>query len=200
MAVDSTSFGEYLSNQWYTDGGSMLDDIDIALLALLQSDARVSNAEIARRIGMAPSATLERVRKLEEKGVVTGYAARIRPEAVGLGLLAFIFVRSEEGIGSTETERALAAFPEVLEVHHVAGEDCFLLKVRVADTASLGALLRDRLGAIPAVRSTRTTIVLQTVKEGSALPLPAIGASGVAASNGHVASGVGTERGDDSRA
>jgi Lrp/AsnC family transcriptional regulator, leucine-responsive regulatory protein len=171
----------------------MLDDIDVAILALLQADARISNAEIARRIGMAPSATLERVRKLEERGVVTGYAARIRPEAVGLGLLAFIFVRSEEGLNSSETERALARFPEVLEVHHVAGEDCFLLKVRVADTASLGTLLRDQIGAIGAVRSTRTTIVLQTVKEGSALPLPAGGSTPVATSNGSVAAGSGAD-------
>jgi Lrp/AsnC family leucine-responsive transcriptional regulator len=171
----------------------MLDDIDVSILALLQSDARVSNAELARRIGMAPSATLERVRKLEERGVVTGYAARIRPEAVGLGLLAFIFVRSEEGIGAPETEQALARFPEVLEVHHVAGEDCFLLKVRVADTASLGALLRDQIGALSAVRSTRTTIVLQTVKEGSALPLPTGGPTVTAESNGHVNAGSRTE-------
>jgi Lrp/AsnC family leucine-responsive transcriptional regulator len=175
-----------------------MDDIDLAILELLQSDARVSNAEIARRIGMAPSATLERVRKLEERGVVTGYSARIRPEAVGLGLLAFIFVRSEEGIGSTETEQALARFPEVLEVHHVAGEDCFLLKVRVADTASLGSLLRDQLGAIAAVRSTRTTIVLQTVKEGSALPLPAGEGTQAPASSGQHARG-GTNGSDDAR-
>ncbi len=173
-----------------------MDDIDIAILALLQSDARISNAEIARRIGMAPSATLERVRKLEERGVITGYSAHIRPDAIGLGLLAFIFVRSEEGIGSTEVEQAMARLPEVLEVHHVAGEDCFLLKVRVADTASLGTLLRDQLGAIPAIRSTRTTIVLQTVKEGSALPLPGADTAQVATSNGHHAVGTAAERDD----
>jgi Lrp/AsnC family leucine-responsive transcriptional regulator len=148
-----------------------MDEIDIAILSILQDDARTSNAEIARRVGMAPSAVFERIRKLEERGVIQGYTARIDPQALGLGLLAFVFVRSEEGLGAPETERALAALPEVQEVHHVAGEDCFLVKVRLADTAALGRLLRDGVGGIKTVRSTRSTIVLETVKETSHLPL-----------------------------
>jgi Lrp/AsnC family leucine-responsive transcriptional regulator len=79
-------------------------------------------------------------------------------------------VRAEERVGSDETAQALAAMPEVQEVHHIAGEDCFLVKVRAPDTDSLGILLRDRIGALPSVRSTRTTIVLRTVKEDPALP------------------------------
>ena len=134
----------------------MIDSTDRQILDILQRDARTSNAEIARQVGMAPSATHERLRKLEERGVITGYGVHIAPETVGLGLLAFVHVRAEEGVSATGTERALAAIPEVEELHHVAGEDCFLLKVRAPDTAALGGLLRDRIGAVPTVRSTRT--------------------------------------------
>jgi Lrp/AsnC family leucine-responsive transcriptional regulator len=151
----------------------MIDEIDRNILNILQADARVPNAEVARQVGMAPSAVFERIRKLEERGVIRGYTARIEPHAVGLGLLAFVFVRADEKLGAPETERQLAEIPEVLEVHHIAGEDCFLVKVRTADTESLGLLLRERLGAIETIRSTRTTIVLQTVKETTELPTAA---------------------------
>lgn len=150
----------------------MIDDTDAAILSILQSDARISNAELARRIGMAPSAVFERIRKLEERGTIGGYAARIDAEQVGLGLLAFIFVRVDEDLGGRRTESALAEIPEVQEVHHIAGEDCFIVKVRTLDTTSLGRLLRERIGAIPTVRTTRTTIVLATVKESMHLPIP----------------------------
>lgn len=149
----------------------MIDPTDLQILKLLQENARLSNAEIARRIGMAPSGTFERLRRLEERGVIQGYAPRLDAKAVGLGLLAFVFVRAEELPGQTVTGDALARIPQVLEVHHIAGEDCYLVKARVADTDALGRLLRDRFGAIPSVRSTRTTIVLDTVKEEGCLPL-----------------------------
>ena len=149
----------------------MIDSTDLQILNLLQENARVSNAEIARRMGMAPSGTFERLRRLEERGVIRGYAPRLDAKSVGLGLLAFVFVRAEEMPGETVTGDALAQVPEVLEVHHVAGEDCYLVKTRVEDTDALGRLLRERFGAIPSVRSTRTTIVLDTVKEECCLPL-----------------------------
>lgn len=149
----------------------MIDDMDRQILNILQDDARTSNAEVARRVGMAPSGIFERIRKLEERGIVAGYAARLAPERVGFGLLAFVFVRSDEGEEAVRTEQGLAAIPEVLEVHHVAGDDCFLVKVRAPDTAALGRLLRERIGALPTVRATRTTIVLQTLKESTRLPV-----------------------------
>ena len=150
----------------------MIDDIDGKILSILQNDARTSNAEIARRLAMAPSAILERIRKLETRGLIDGYEARLNPEALDLGLLAFIYVRADERIGSRVIGDELAAFPEVQEVHHIAGEDCYLLKVRVADTNALSDLLRQRLGPIDAIRSTRTTIVLSTIKETAQIPLP----------------------------
>jgi Lrp/AsnC family transcriptional regulator, leucine-responsive regulatory protein len=149
----------------------MIDDIDRQILNILQANARTSNAEIARQIDMAPSAVLERIRRLEAKGVLQGYEARINPEALGMHLLAFVFVASNDMSGGLKTAALLARIPEVQEVHHVAGEDCFVLKVRVPDAKSLGRLLREKIGAIPTVRSTRTTVVLETMRESAQLPL-----------------------------
>lgn len=149
----------------------MNDAIDARILALLQENARTSNADIARRLDMAPSAILDRVRKLEQRGVIQGYSARIDPHSVGLGLTAFILVRTDERVGSGAIGQALARIPEVLEVHHVAGEDCYLVKVRVRDTGALGELLRSRFGRLKGVRNTRSTIVLDTIKEELTLPI-----------------------------
>jgi Lrp/AsnC family leucine-responsive transcriptional regulator len=149
-----------------------IDDIDVQILALVQDNARISNADIARHVGLAPSATLERLRKLEARGLVLGYHARVAPRPLGYPLLAYVFVRSDERIGDGTTGARLAAIPEVQEVHHIAGEDCYLVKVRAADPEHLGRLLRESFGAVPAVRSTRTTIVLETIKEAMELPLP----------------------------
>jgi Lrp/AsnC family transcriptional regulator, leucine-responsive regulatory protein len=155
-----------------------LDGVDRAILRLLQQNARISNAEIARQVEMAPSAVLERVRKLEDRGVIGGYHARVSPRALGYGLTAFVFVRAEESLGAAGTAEQLRAMPEALEVHHVAGEDCFLVKVRTEDTESLGRFLRERLGPVETVRSTRTTIVLETVKETDELVVPEVRGTG----------------------
>jgi len=150
----------------------MIDSIDAEILKILQSSARTSNAEIARQVGLAPSAVFERIRKLEERRIIRGYRAEIDPKAIGLAQLAFTFVRSNDRPGGVETGEKLAEIPEILEVHHVAGEDCFLIKARARDAEALGRLLRERLGAIATIASTRTTIVRETVKETAARPLP----------------------------
>lgn len=156
-----------------TDRFVVTDATDALILGLLQENARVSNAEIARRVDMAPSAVFERIRKLEERGLIQGYEARLGARELGLGLVAFVFVRTSDAPGGGPIADQLALIPEVQEVHHVAGEDCFLLKVRVADTHALSRLLRERIGSVPSVTSTRTTVVLDTVKETARLPLPA---------------------------
>jgi Lrp/AsnC family leucine-responsive transcriptional regulator len=148
-----------------------MDDKDKQILAILQSNARTSNAEIARQLGMAPSGVLERIRKLEARGIIRGYEARLSPRALGLGLVAFVFVRTREALGKHETAARLADLPEVLEVHDIAGEDCYLVKVRAPDTESLAQLLSEKFGAIRSIRSTRTTIVLTTIKESATLPI-----------------------------
>lgn len=157
----------------YEANNRMINAIDTQILTMLQKDARISNAEIARQVDLAPSAVLERLRKLEERGVIQGYEAKIDPRQVGLGLTVFVSVRTSECGGGVD--EALAAIPEVLEVHDVAGEDCYLIKVRTKDTDDLGRLLREKIKLIPKVLGTRTTVVLQTYKETNALPLDRIG-------------------------
>ena len=148
-----------------------MDGIDIDILTLIQNDGRISNAEIARRVGMAPSATLDRIRKLEASGVITGYRALIDANSLGLTVTAFIFVDADETSADWSVAEHLASIPEVQEVHYIAGEDCYLTKVRAADTEALGHLVRDQIGAIEGVTSTRTSIVMTTIKETSVLPL-----------------------------
>jgi len=152
----------------------MLDDIDRRILELLQRDARIANAAIARDVGLAPSAVFQRIRKLESMGVIRGYHAHLDPNALGQGLLAFITVQTGEGARAKETAEMLAGIREVLEVHRVVGEDCFFLKVRVRDAAALGALLDEQIQRLPPVAATRTTIVLSTAKDELSAPLEAV--------------------------
>ena len=152
-----------------------LDEIDLEILNLMQDNARISNADMARQLNLAPSAVLERVKKLEQKNVITGYTAQINPGFIDQKLLAFIFIRSSEGFTcSSTTAQALAKIPEVQEVHHIAGEDCFLVKVRTADSASLMHLMRNSMQQISNIASTKTIIVLETVKEDQKLVIPKI--------------------------
>lgn len=148
----------------------MIDKIDAEILKILQENARTPNAEIARKVGKAPSAVLERIRKLERKGVIKGYEARLEPHSVGLGLTAFTFVHAQETVGQVETGQLLTAIPGVIEVHYIAGSAAYLIKVRVSDTEMLADLLRE-IGHIATVRDTTTTIVLRTVRETSNLPI-----------------------------
>ncbi len=151
-----------------------MDNIDLKILDLLQENARISNAEISRRLDMVPSAVLERIRKLEANDVISGYEVRVNPKTLNYGLVAFIFVREIEGKGSWSTGEQLSKLPEVLEVHHVAGEDCLLVKVRTKDTDHLEKLLTKDFAAIESLVSTRTTIVLSTIKESMKIHIKSI--------------------------
>jgi Lrp/AsnC family leucine-responsive transcriptional regulator len=151
-----------------------VDKIDSKILSLLQENARIPNSEIARQIGMVPSGVHERVRKLEEKGFIQEYTARLKAESMNLGLIAFVFVRTNELPGRCDSAVKLAEFPEILEIHHVAGEDCYLLKIRLKDNLSLALFLREKIGAIPTIVSTRSVIVLNTIKETSKIHLSGI--------------------------
>ena len=149
----------------------MIDHTDRAILRILQESARTSNAEIARRVGLAPSAIFQRIRKLEEQGLIEGYTARLNPRSLGYGLVAFVMIQTGEQARMVDTAGVLSAIPEVQEVHRVVGEDCFFVKVRVKDTDDLGRLLEEEIQPIPSVASTRTTIVVKTAKETYNLPL-----------------------------
>jgi Lrp/AsnC family leucine-responsive transcriptional regulator len=149
-----------------------LDKTDFYILQEMQVNARISNVDLARELDMAPSAVLERVKKLEQKKVIIRHHSVINPVALDQKLLAFIFIKATDGLGQSQAGNALAKIPEVQEVHHIAGEDCYLVKVRTADSASLMALMRTRFSKIPNILSTKTTIVLETVKEDQNLVIP----------------------------
>ena len=143
----------------------VLDNIDLRILQLMQENARIPNVDMAKQLEMAPSAVLERVKKLEQKQVILHYTTSINPAAVGQKLLAYIFIRTRDGFGTGETGAELAKIEEVQEVHNIAGDDCYLVKVRTADSASLMGLMRNKFAKIGSIQSTKTTIVLETVKE-----------------------------------
>ena len=149
----------------------MLDDIDHKILSLLQKDARMPNAEIARQLKMAPSGILERLRRLKERGIIKAYMTHLDPKALDFGLLAFVFIKTNEKRVKWDVGKIIAKIPEVLEVHDIAGEDCYVVKLRTKDTESLYRLLRDNFGSIDAIASTRTTIVLRSTKDTTELPL-----------------------------
>ncbi len=149
----------------------LIDDTDLQILLALQEDGRMANKEIAARVELAPSATSERLKKLKERGVIQKIEARLNGAALDYGLVAFIHVRTDELPGVGDAGADLASIPEAQEVFNVAGEDCYLVKVRTRDTESLSVVLRDKIGAIESVTSTRTTIVMQSFKETCAIPL-----------------------------
>ena len=150
-----------------------LDPVDRRLLKVLQEDGRISNAELARRCNLSPAACFERVRRLRERKVITGYAVIIDPAKVGRGLMIFVEVLLDRTTGDmfeafAETVRRQ---PEVLECHMVAGGFDYLIKARVGDMDAYRAFLGDVLVRMPGVRETRTYAVLEEVKSTTALPL-----------------------------
>lgn len=149
-----------------------LDQIDYQILRIMQDNARTNNADIARELGMAPSAILERVKKLEQKDVLLQYNAKINPVALEQNLLSFIFIKTSDIIGEQRIAHLLAEIPEVQEVHDIAGDDGYLIKVRTNDAAGLVDIMRNTLGKIEGILSTRTTIVLETIKEEQKLVIP----------------------------
>src|SRR3954463_15197801 len=142
-----------------------VDDTDRKLLAALLADARVSYADLARQVGLSAPAVQERVRKLEREGVLLGSSARLAPARVGLGVSALVGLQQREGVDADDITSALAAVPEVEDCWFVAGDEAFVVKVRVADLDDLDRTLRG-LRHVPGVTRTRTTVVLNTPFEG----------------------------------
>ncbi len=161
-----------------------LDDINIQILRLLQEDGRISNAELAQRVGLAPPTVLRRVKLLEERGYIKGYAALVDPLALGLTVTAFIFVETAAGCNLSQTETFLAQLPGLQEIHHLIGEWCFLLKVRTTSPQTLEHLVYQQLRTHPHVRRTLTTLATSSPFETTVLPLPsALGAEPIARHN-----------------
>jgi Lrp/AsnC family leucine-responsive transcriptional regulator len=152
----------------------MIDDVSLKILKILQNKARIPNVEVARQVGMAPSAVLERIRKLEKQGFIDGYEVRLNPKRFSKSLVAFVNVKLKKLDAEIKVGQTLSKLPEVQEVHYVAGEDAFMVKVRAADTEALSGLIRDKIAAIAGVESTRTAIALSTYKETARIPVDKI--------------------------
>lgn len=150
-----------------------LDYTDMSILHILAQNGRASQAELASRLGLSRQTISDRMERLLERGVLLGFVPLISAEAVGAGLTAFIGVTVEKTEQCRPFLDAVRGMDEVLECHHVAGDDSYLLKVRTSGTAALERLITDGLKGIPGVIRTRTTVVLSTAKEKAVPPLPA---------------------------
>lgn len=142
-----------------------MDDLDTKALSILCDNGRVSWADLAHKLSLSPPAAAERVRKLEERGIIRGYTAVLEPDSLGYGLCAFVAIVLGKSKHKKSFPRAIKKLPEVLECHLVAGEEDFLLKVVVRDVAHLETLVANTLRAIDGVQRTKTTVVLSTLKE-----------------------------------
>ena len=147
-----------------------MDAIDIAILRRLMERARTTWAELGSLLGLSAPAAADRVRKLEDAGVIRGYTALVDPDAAGCGLGAFVSVTLERADDRRPFLDMVRSLPEILECHHVAGAEDYILKLRCADTRELERLISDRLKSVPGVR-TRTGVILSTVKETHILPV-----------------------------
>lgn len=142
-----------------------IDTIDRKIIGILLRAATTPKAEVARKVGIAASAIFERIRRLEEKGIIRRYEARLDARKLGFGSLAYISITERKPTGEVDTGALLAGVTGVEEVHKIAGQDCFLVKIRAQDTEALGNILDNEINPIPTVAGTATTIVLKTFKE-----------------------------------
>lgn len=151
-----------------------LDRIDRRILRILQREGRLSFTELGERVGLSTTPCAERVRRLEREGIITGYHARVAPEAVKAGLLVFVEVSLAYKSGDIfeEFRRAALRLPNVLECHLVSGDFDYLIKARISEMASYRKLLGSTILTLPHVRESRSYIVMEEVKETLELPIP----------------------------
>ena len=148
-----------------------MDRIDAQILHTLQTNGRITNSELAKRVGLSAPSVLERVRKLEESGVICGYAARVDAEAIGRGTTCFVALslalHQQDSIDSFVDE--IDGIPEILDCYHITGEEDYLLRVAVRDMKHYEELLLDRLTKIPGISKLKTMVVLSPIKSRSEL-------------------------------
>lgn len=154
--------------------GTKLDHIDRKVLEILQSNGKITNAQLSKEIGLSPAPTLERVKKLETSGIIKSYHAQLEPEKVGLGVTTFVMVTL---VGhKMDVTRSFVdkvnAIGEIIECHHITGTGDFLLKVISKDIASYQKLMLETINEIEEVASTQTMVILSTFKESKVLPIP----------------------------
>ncbi len=157
-----------------------LDRYDVLILAELQQDARLSNTELAARIGLSAAPTWRRVKRLEEQLFITGYRAELDRRKIGLGVLAFVRVDAERNTGSATRvlEEAIRALPEVIACHYISGAGTFELQVMATDLEAFSKFSIQTLLNLPNVKDIHTSFSLGEVKAGAALPLGHLKLSG----------------------
>lgn len=160
-----------------------IDEIDAHILRLVQNQGRIKRNKVAEAVGLSVPAASERMRKLEERGVVTGYHATVDARRLGFDVAAFIRVSSAGSEHYDEFVEAVTAMEAVQELHSITGEGSHILKVRVRNTSALERLLAE-VQRIPGVRGTQTSIVLSTQKESTVLPAEPMVLSSIS-ENGH---------------
>lgn len=150
-----------------------LDRIDLKILAVLQLDGRITTSDLADRVGLSPTATADRMKRLTREGFILGFTALVDPGRVGRGLLVFVEIMLDRTSPDVfdAFSRAVARAPEVLECHMVAGGFDYLIKSRVKDMVAYRAFLADVILALPGVRETRTYAVMEEVKATTVLPV-----------------------------
>lgn len=150
-----------------------IDKIDRRILNALQADGRITNAELAAKVGLAPTSMSDRLKRLQKAGYITGFSARIDPRMVGLELLVFVEVSLDKTTPDVfdKFAKAVRLAPEVLECHMVAGGFDYLVKARVTDMSHYRAFLGDVLLNLPGVSETRTYPVMEEVKTDGPLPI-----------------------------
>jgi DNA-binding Lrp family transcriptional regulator len=154
-----------------------LDSFDLAILKELQNQARLTNAELASRVGLSAAPCWRRVRSLEEAGFITGYRAEINRQKIGLGVLAFVRLDAERNTADAtrQLEEAIRKLPEVISCHYISGAGTFELQVVTQDLDSFSRFSRHSLMNLPNVKDLHTSFSLGEVKAGSALPLGHLG-------------------------
>lgn len=152
----------------------MIDEISLRILEILQQKARVPNVEVARQVNMAPSAVLERIRKLEKQGFINGYEVILNPKCFNRDLVAFVHVHLSHASLADQVAEKLELIPEIQEIHFITGMDCFLTKVRVSGTQTLYDTITQKISMIDGATSTETTLVMKTYKETSQIPLDSV--------------------------
>lgn len=150
-----------------------LDKFDIAILEHLQTDARLTNAELASRVGLSAAPCWRRVRSLEESGFITGYRAEINRHMIGLGVLAFVRLDADRNSGDAtrQLEEAIKKLPEIVSCHYISGTGTFELQVVAKDLESFSRFALQNLINLPNVKDIHTSFSLGEVKASSALPL-----------------------------
>lgn len=157
-----------------------IDKFDIAILSELQQDARLTNAELAQRVGLSAAPCWRRVRALEQSGYIVGYRAEISRQKIGLGVLAFVRLDADRSTGglTRAMEEAIRQIPEVVSCHYISGTGTFELQVVARDLESFAQFAREVLLDLPNVKDMHTSFSLGEVKASGALPLAHLGAQG----------------------